>query len=69
MNDNSAIIGPYIGTWSSGEWFIVRDVRNNVEIAVVVQNGKQRSEGQVFPSKRDAKLWMKENGFILKETH
>lgn len=67
MKNNSAIHGPYIQSvgLSSGKWFIVPDLYKGDIVQVIVKNGQQRSEGIRTPSVRDAKAWMKDNGFVI----
>jgi hypothetical protein len=62
--------GPYINTagWSSVPMFIVTDYREQV-IYVTVQQGQQRSEGTPHINLRDARQWMKDNGYELRTNH
>jgi hypothetical protein len=55
--------GPYRSKWSSGEWYLVTDIRNGQPVCIVVQEGQQRDTGHVFPSKREALDWLRDNGY------
>ncbi len=62
--------GPYINLvgFSTGDWYIVSDFRYGDKVYVSVQNGQQKSESNlIHMSLRDARSWMSENGFSLKE--
>lgn len=58
--------GPYISPWCASPHYIVSDVRHGQICSVVVPNGVQRSEGTPFPTAREARAWLKDNGFEKK---
>jgi hypothetical protein len=65
--NGTAVIGPYhnlLGT-STGNWYLVPDLRVGQVVWVFVRDGNQRSEGLPFPSKQDAYGWIRDNGFDL----
>lgn len=62
--------GPYVNLmgFSTGDWYIVNDMRYGDKVYVTVQNGQQKNESNlVHLSLCDARSWMRENGFSLKE--
>lgn len=61
--------GPFINDagWSTGEYYIVSDVRNGQIVTVVVRNGQQKDEGQVHENRRAALAWLRDNGFTLRK--
>lgn len=66
--------GPYQSPWSANSHYLVHVpedmVRNggrkDVIVWVVVQNNQQPRDGHVFPDKREATAWLKDNGFERK---
>ncbi len=57
-------IGPFASPWTKADFFIVSEFRHGQEIILTVPNGAQRSEGMPHASLRDAKQWLKDNGFV-----
>jgi hypothetical protein len=55
--------GPYTSIYTSAEFFIVRTNRG----FSIVKNEEQSNMGTPFPTLRDAREWMKENGFSIKK--
>lgn len=61
--------GPYTSPWAFAENFIIRTVRHLAPVYAIVQNGQQAADTSlVFESYRDAKTWLKENGYSLGKT-
>jgi len=58
--------GPYVSPWCNLPHFIVPDVRGKDIVSTVVPNGVQRYDGTPFPNMREARQWLKDNGFELK---
>lgn len=64
---NEAIVGPFQSPWTTGDWFMVRDVRHGAAVTVVVRNGQQRHESDLaFATKREARAWLADNGYQYK---
>jgi hypothetical protein len=55
--------GPYISPWCSQPHFIASDVRCGDYCYTVVPDGVQRHNGLHFPSLREARQWLRDNGF------
>lgn len=57
--------GPYRSKWTSGDFFLTSDVKAGEIVYIFVYNGKQKNEGIEFPSIRDARQYIRDNGFQL----
>lgn len=59
--------GPYISPWTTKQHWLISSVLHNCIIFAVVQNGQQAREGTIFPTLRDGKTFLRDNGFTLKQ--
>lgn len=55
--------GPWRSPWSTGDWYLVTDLRYSQVVWVAVQNGCQRDEFPAHATRRDAIAWLKDNGY------
>jgi hypothetical protein len=55
----------YVSQWCKLPHFIVRTAIVGHEIYATVANGMQPIEGMKHPTLRDARAWMKDNGFAF----
>ena len=63
--------GPYRSQWSSQPVFLIRTAQDliqsggnpNQEAWAVVQNNQQPRDGHHFPTERDARAWLRDNGY------
>ncbi len=60
--------GPYRNDagYSTGDWYILHTLRRGEKTTVIVRDGQQPHEGVESGSVRDARAWMKDNGFTYK---
>jgi hypothetical protein len=59
--------GPFTSPWTTGDWYLVSTLTGNDIVYSVVQNGSQPREGTLFPSYKNARMFLRENGFLPKE--
>lgn len=59
-------IGPYTSPWTTLPHYIVSTVHNNQSVVSIVPNGVQAKDGTICPSLKEAKQYMKYNGFEKK---
>lgn len=57
--------GPYHSPWTTGDWYLVSTLRNDEVAYAVVRNGQQAHEGTLFLTHRDARTYLRDNGFKL----
>ena len=58
-------IGPFVNLWCEKKHFIVSTVINNQIVCSIVPNGVQAKDGLICPGIKEAKQWLKDNGFSL----
>ena len=55
--------GPYRSKWTSGDYYLISAVKSGETIYAVVRNGQQAREGVEFEKIRDARTYLRDNGF------
>lgn len=56
--------GPYRSPWSESSAYIVKTIAHTAIVYSVVHNGQQPGDGLLFGRLRDAKSWLRENGYL-----
>jgi hypothetical protein len=55
--------GPYRSPWAPGDWYLISTLKARDQVYVVVLNGRPATEGTEFPNLRDARDFLRDNGF------
>lgn len=58
--------GPYTNKWCDKPHWLVNTIKNNQIVYAIVPDGEQTSQATLlFPTIREAKTYLKDNGFTL----